>query len=74
MSNYLQYLFDDFFYSIVDAIAMAVSIGIFIKILVLISPLRCWEKIKENSIALAIIWAVVLSIFGTFVIVGYFIT
>lgn len=73
MNDYLQYIFDDFFYSIIDAIAVAISIGVFIRLVVLISPLRGWEKVKENSIALAIIWSVVLFIFGAFVIAGFFI-
>jgi len=73
MSEYLQYVLDGFFYNIIDAIVLAVSLGIFIRIIAWIIPLKSWEKIKENSIALVIIWAIILIIFGVFIISGYFI-
>jgi uncharacterized membrane protein YjfL (UPF0719 family) len=73
MNEYLQYVLDGFFYNIVDAIVLAVSLGIFIRIIAWIIPLKSWEKIKENSIALVIIWAIILIIFGVFIISGYFI-
>lgn len=73
MREYLQYILDDFFYTIMDAIALGIALGIFIKIIHWITPLKSWEKIKENTIALTIIWAVILIIFGAFVIAGFFI-
>jgi len=73
MNEYLQYVLDGFFYNIIDAIVLAVSLGIFIRIIAWIIPLKNWEKIKENSIALVIIWAIILITFGVFIISGYFI-
>jgi len=73
MKEYLQYILDDLFYTIMDAIALAIALGIFIKIIRWITPLKGWEKIKENTIALTIIWALLLVMFGAFVIAGFFI-
>ena len=73
MNEYLQYILDGFFYNIVDAVVFGVSLGIFVKIIALIIPLKGWEKIKENAIALVIIWSIILIIFGAFIISGYFI-
>jgi len=73
MNEYLQYVLDGFFYNIIDAIVLAFSLGIFIRIIAWISPLKSWEKIKENSIALVIIWAIILIIFRVFIISGYFV-
>ncbi len=72
MNEYLQYILDDFFYGIVDAVAVAVALAIFIKILTRIGPMKGWETIKDNSVAAAIIWAVMLSVFGAFLISTYF--
>jgi len=74
MNEYLWYILDDFFYNIIDALALGVSLGLFIKIISLIAPFKSWDKIKENTTALAIIWAIILVIFGVFIIAGYFIT
>jgi len=73
MNGYLQYVLDDFFYSIVDAIALGISLSVLIRVIMWVSPLKGWEKIKENNITLAIIWAIILIIFGAFVISGYFV-
>jgi len=73
MNEYLQYILDGFFYNIVDAIVFGISLGIFVKIITLIIPLKGWEKIKENPVALVIIWSIILIIFGAFIISGYFI-
>jgi len=73
MNEYLQYILDGFFYNIVDAVVFGISLGIFVKIITLIIPLKGWEKIKENPIALVIIWSIILLIFGAFIISGYFI-
>ncbi len=73
MNEYLQYVLDGFFYNIIDAIVLAISLGLFIRIIAWIIPLKGWEKIKENSIASVIIWAIILIIFGVFIISGYFI-
>ena len=73
MKEYLQYILDDLFYTIMDAIALGIALGVLIKIISWISPLKSWEKIKDNAIALVIIWAVILVIFGAFVIAGFFI-
>lgn len=73
MNEYLQYIFDGFFYNIVDAIVFGIALGIFMKIITQIVPLKGWEKIKENAVALAIIWSIMLIIFGAFIISGYFI-
>jgi hypothetical protein len=73
MNEYLQYLLDGFFYNIVDAVVFGISLGIFIKIIARIIPLKGWEKIKENAVALVIIWSIIMIIFGAFIISGYFI-
>lgn len=73
MKEYLQYILDDLFYTIMDAIALGIALGVLIKIISWISPLKSWEKIKDNAIALVIIWAVILVIFGAFVVAGFFI-
>jgi len=73
MNEYLQYVLDGFFYNIIDAIVLAFSLGIFIRIIAWISPLKSWKKIKDNNIALVIIWAIILIIFGVFIISGYFV-
>ena len=73
MNEYLQYLLDGFFYNIVDAIVFGIALGIFVKIIAWIIPLKGWEKIKENPVALVIIWSIILIIFGAFIISGYFI-
>ena len=73
MNEYLQYLVDDFFYTIVDAIALAVSLGIFIKVITLFTPLKNWGKIQENNLSLTIILTSLLVIFGAFAIAGFFI-
>jgi len=72
-SEYLQYIVDSFFYNIVDSIILAISLGLLIKIISWITPLKSLEKIKENSIALVIIWTVIIILFGAFIISGYFI-
>lgn len=73
MIEYLQYILDDFFYNLVDAVALGISLAVLIKIISLVTPLKNWTKIQESSIATAIIWAVILIIFGAFVISGYFV-
>ena len=73
MKEYLQYILDDLFYTIMDAIALGVALGIFIKIIRWITPLKSWVAVKENAIASTIIWALILVIFGAFVIAGFFI-
>jgi len=73
VNEYLQYILDGFFYNIVDAIVFGIALGIFVKIITWIIPLKGWEKIKENSVALVIIWSIILIIFGAFIISGYFI-
>lgn len=73
MAEYLQYILDSFIYNIIDAIAFGVGLGILIKIVSLLTPLKGWEKIKENSMALVIIWAIVLVLFGVYTISGYFV-
>lgn len=73
MNEYLQYILDGFFYNIIDALVFSISLGIFVKIITLIIPLKGWEKIKENPVALVIIWSIILLIFGAFIISGYFI-
>lgn len=73
MAEYLQYILDSFIYNIIDAIAFGVGLGILIKIISLLTPLKGWEKIKENSMALVIIWAIVLVLFGVYTISGYFV-
>jgi len=73
MVEYLQYILDSFVYNIIDAIAFGVGLGILIKIVSLLTPLKGWEKIKENSMALVIIWAIVLVLFGVYTISGYFV-
>lgn len=71
--QYIQYILDSFIYNIVDAIAFGVGLGILIKIISLITPLKNWEKIKESGVALAIIWTTILILFATYAISGYFI-
>jgi len=73
MNEYLQYILDSFIYTIIDAVAFGLGIVILIRIITRISPLKDMEKIKENSIAVAIIWAIILILFGAFTISGYFI-
>lgn len=73
MNEYLQYILEGFFYNIVDAIVFGISLVIFVKIIAYIIPFKSWEKIKENPIAIAIIWSIILIIFGSFIISGYFI-
>ena len=72
MNEYLQYILDDFFYTIVDTIVLAVSLGIFIKLIALTTPLKSWDKIKDNSVALSIVWMIILFIFGAFIVAGFF--
>jgi hypothetical protein len=73
MNEYLQYILDSFIYNIIDAITFAVALGILMKVITWIIPLKDWEKIKENAVALTIIWAIILILFGAFIISGYFI-
>lgn len=73
MNEYLQYILDSFIYTIIDAVAFGLGIVILIRIITWISPLKDLEKIKENSIAMAIVWAIILILFGVFTISGYFI-
>ncbi|MFH1346801.1 MAG: hypothetical protein ABIH10_00945 [Spirochaetota bacterium] len=73
MNGYLQYILDSFVYNIVDAITFGIGLIILIKIITLFTPLKNWEKIKENGLALAIIWIVILILFGAYTISGYFI-
>ena len=72
MNEYLQYLLDNFIYTILDAAALGLGIVILIRIITWLTPLKL-EKIKENSIAIIIIWGIILVIFGAFTISGYFI-
>ena len=72
MNEYLQYLLDNFIYTILDAAALGLGIVILIRIITWLTPLKL-EKIKENSIAIIIIWGIILAIFGAFTISGYFI-
>jgi heme/copper-type cytochrome/quinol oxidase subunit 2 len=74
MNQYLQYILDSFVYNIIDAIAFGLGLGILIKIISLMTPLKGWEKIKENSLALVIIWTIILILFGVYAISGYFVT
>ena len=73
MNEYLQYIIDGFFCNIVDAVVFGIALDIFVKIIAWINPLKGWEKIKENPVALVIIWSIILIIFGAFIISGYFI-
>ena len=73
MNEYLQYILDGFFYNIVDAVVFGIALDIFVKIIAWIIPLKGWEKIKENTVALVILWSIILIIFGAFIISGYFI-
>ena len=73
MNEYLQYILDSFIYNITDAIAFGIGIGILIKVISLITPLKGWEKIKENSLALVIIWITILILFAAYAISGYFV-
>lgn len=73
MNGYLQYISDSFVYNIVDAITFGIGLIILIKIITLFTPLKNWEKIKENGLALAIIWIMILILFGAYAISGYFI-
>jgi len=73
MNGYLQYILDGFVYNIVDAITFGIGLIILIKIITLFTPLKNWEKIKENGLALAIIWITILILFGAYTISGYFI-
>ncbi|MCM8820140.1 MAG: hypothetical protein NC925_05025 [Candidatus Omnitrophica bacterium] len=66
-------ILDGFFYNIIDALVLAVSLGIFVRIIAWITSIKNWEKIKESGITLVIIWAIILIIFGVFIISGYFI-
>ena len=74
MREYLQYILDDLFYTIMDAIALGIALGVFIKVIHWFTPLKSWDKIKESSVASAIIWALILIIFGAFVVAGFFIS
>jgi len=73
VNEYLQYILDGFFYNIVDAVVFGIALDIFVKIIAWIIPLKGWEKIKENTVALVILWSIILIIFGAFIISGYFI-
>jgi len=73
MNEYSQYLLDGIFYNLVDAVVFGISLGIFIKIIDWMIPLKGWGKIKENAVALLVIWSIILIIFGAFIISGYFI-
>ncbi|KKT22799.1 hypothetical protein A2108_01160 [Candidatus Wolfebacteria bacterium GWA1_42_9] len=73
MNQYLQYILDSFVYNIVDAVMFGLGLAILIKLISLATPLRGWEKIKESSLALAIIWITILIIFGAYTISGYFV-
>ena len=73
MYEYLQYILDSFIYSIVDAIAFGLSVVVLIRLITWATPLGGFEKIKENYVAMTIIWAIILVLFGAFTISGYFI-
>ena len=73
MNEYLTYILNSFFYNIIDALAFAVALGILMKVITWITPLKNWEKIRENSITLTIVLVVILIIFGAYVISGYFV-
>lgn len=72
MNEYLQYLLDDFFYTIFDAIALGLGIAILIRMISWLTPLKL-EKVKENNSAVVIIWGIILIVFAVFTISGYFI-
>lgn len=73
MGGYLQYILDGFVYTITDAVVVGLGIAILIRIITWVTPLKAWDKIKENSIATAIVWGIILTIFGVFTISGYFV-
>ena len=73
MNEYFQYIIEQFFYNIIDAIALGISLVIFIKIITWLTPLKELRKIQENSIGAAIVWAIIFIIFAAFIISGYFI-
>ncbi len=73
MNEYLQYILDGFIYIIIDAITFGLGLAILIKIINWLSPLKGLEKIKENNIATAIIWATIFVIFAAFTISGWFV-
>ena len=73
MNEYLKYISDSIVYNIVDAITFGIGMGILIKVISFITPLKSWEKIKESSLALTIIWTTILILFAAYAISGYFV-
>ena len=73
MYEYLQYFLNSFIYTVIDAIALGLGIAIIIRIITWLTSLNGLEKIRENNIATAIIWGIILIILGVFTISGYFI-
>ncbi len=73
MNEYLQYILDSFVYNIIDAVAFGLGLGILIKVISLITPLKSWEKIKESGLTLVIIWTTILILFAAYAILGYFV-
>ncbi len=72
MNEYLQYFLDDLIYTILDALVLGLGIAILFRIIMWLTPLKL-EKVKENNIAVIIIWGIILVVFGVFTISGYFI-
>lgn len=69
---YLIYIFEDIFYSFIDVIVYAISLGILIKLLSILTPLKDWGKIKESSMASAIVLSIIFVLFTLFTVAGWY--
>jgi hypothetical protein len=74
MNEYLQYFLDNLVYNMIDAVVLAVSLVIFLKIVSVFTPLKNLKKMGENPVALAVFGSVILLVFIWFLtagIIGY---
>lgn len=70
--GYLIYLFEDVYYTFADVFVFSIAIAILIKLLSILTPLKDWSKIKDNSFASAIVLLTILILFFCFTVSGWF--
>ena len=64
ISEYATYFVDSIVYVLIDAVAISIGIAIVLRLVVWFVPLKKWEAIRENGLALAIILSAALLVFG----------